>query len=95
MLELETTTPQATAVPTTAVAEKTTTAAAAKKAEVGGHDFGENIYAVFEYSFLFYRFYARTKSWFFRYGPKWHGAQPPPTCPSNVSVRIKALRTGP
>jgi hypothetical protein len=46
MLELETApaTPQATAVPTTAVAEKTTTAAAAaKKAEVGVHDFGENL----------------------------------------------------
>jgi hypothetical protein len=43
MLELETApATQATAVPTTAVAEKTTAAAAAKKAEVGGHDFGEN-----------------------------------------------------
>jgi hypothetical protein len=43
MLELETATPQATAVPITAVAEKTTAAAAAKKAEVGVHDFGENL----------------------------------------------------
>jgi hypothetical protein len=44
MLELETATPQqATAVPTTAVAEKTTAAAATKKAEVGCHDFGENL----------------------------------------------------
>ncbi len=44
MLELETApAPQATAVPTTAVAEKTTAGAAAKKPEVGDHDFGENI----------------------------------------------------
>ncbi len=50
MLELETApaTTQATAVPTTAVAEKTTAAAAAKKAEVGGHDFGETSCAVFD-----------------------------------------------
>ncbi len=49
MLELETTTPQATAVPTTTVAEKTTTAAAAaKKAEVRGHDISENLCEVFE-----------------------------------------------
>ncbi len=64
MLELETApAKEATAVPTFAVAEKTTTAAAAaKKAEVGGHDFVENSCAEFDYFFPCYRFFARTKS---------------------------------
>jgi hypothetical protein len=43
MLELETApAKEVTAVSATAVAEKTTAAAAAKKAEVGCHDFVEN-----------------------------------------------------
>jgi hypothetical protein len=59
MLELETATPQATAVPTAVVADKTP-AAAAKKAEVGCHGFGENLSVICtnEISIIL--------------GPKWH-----------------------